>query len=180
MQRQRLDKDIPKVSAALPSPKLTTNSYTQVRYKGSKYLIHRLTYRWLVERQLETGKEISHTMYLGKIRTARNINPNQLTEESGSRNQTRKSCHMYIETVFRDWTQDNWGEYGIVKPATKEELWQYISSTNGACQRLHHQLLCYADYGLWRQEFDLGNTAQPSSLGFETEDEAVIRLSSDE
>lgn len=142
-----------------------------------KYLVHRLTYRWLVERKLEEDKDVSHTMYIGKIRTARNINPLHLTEESGSRNQTRKSCHMYIEAVFRDWTEDKWGDYPIVRPATAEELWDYISKSNGSCQRLHQQLLCYADYNLWREEFDLGNTVMPSSLGFETEDEAEQRLS---
>jgi hypothetical protein len=68
-----------------------------VRYSGTKYLTHRITYQSYYGDIIDGGNniDISHILYLG-INTARNINPRHLTQESNIINQTRKACALFF------------------------------------------------------------------------------------
>ena len=44
---------------------VTHNGYSQVRYQGKKYLVHRIAYRSYVDIPIPDEMDISHTVYLG-------------------------------------------------------------------------------------------------------------------
>lgn len=75
------------------SPYSTThNQYSQIRFKGTKFLIHRLSVRLFSLGAV--GLDCSHTMHLGKA-TGRNFNPLHIVQESNEMNQTRKACAIF-------------------------------------------------------------------------------------
>lgn len=92
------------------SPFATTHhGYSQVRFSGTKYLVHRLSLRLFHGR--DVGSDVSHTLHLGP-ETGRNINPRHLVEEGNVANQTRKLCAAFFDKWWWLWDLGALGEPG--------------------------------------------------------------------
>ena len=64
------------------SPYASTHDfYTQIRYSGTKYLLHRLSLRAHLARPLAADLDCSHIMHLCDI-TGKNFNPLHVVEET--------------------------------------------------------------------------------------------------
>jgi hypothetical protein len=167
-EMERLQRSPPQWPASpVFSPFATTHDgYSQVRYKGTKYIIHRLTYQqhW---GDLDLSMDISHTLYLGD-RTTRletsptrarkshptkptytsNINPNHLMQETNEVNQSRKLCFLFMEAkLWEYWVgmvPPHWGELELRQ--------QMMTQMRAICGTVHHQRCCDFDLLCWGQK----------------------------
>lgn len=80
---------------------ITHNGYSQIRLAGTKYLVHRVTYKAFTG--LNPNQEVSHLLWVGIMRTANNVNPRFLIDELGTVNRSRQSCAMVVEKCMRKW-----------------------------------------------------------------------------
>lgn len=130
------------------SPYDTTHDhYSQVRFAGVKYLVHRISLRLLLERPLVD--ECSHILHLG-IATGRsvvmfsicdsvlsfdrNVNPLHIVEESNIVNQSRKACAMFIEKWEWLWEL---GAVGHHSWSQHDGYVQMLLRLSGCCSFIH-------------------------------------------
>lgn len=111
----------------------THDSYTQIRYRGTKYLLHRLSLRAHLEKSLAAGLDCSHIMHLGDI-TGKNFNPLHIVEETNILNQSRKACAVFIDKWNWEWEN---GVLGLAAWGEKDNFNACIQSLSGFCGFIH-------------------------------------------
>jgi len=89
----------------------THHHYSQIRFGGPKYLIHRVSLRLYLGQDLSGALDCSHILHLGEV-TERNINPQHIVEETNIMNQTRKACACFIERWEWLWALGAVGHHG--------------------------------------------------------------------
>jgi len=117
------------------SPYASTHDfYTQIRYSGIKYLLHRLSLRAFLARPLAADLDCSHIMHLGDI-TGKNFNPLHVIEETNFQNQSRKACAAYIDKW--NWLWEN-GALGLPAWGDSDNFNACMQSLAGFCGFIHN------------------------------------------
>jgi len=117
------------------SPYVSTHDfYTQIRYSGTKYLLHRLSLRAFLARPLAAVLDRSHIMHLGDI-TGKNFDPLHVVEETNFQNQSRKACAVYIDKW--DWLWEN-GALGLPAWGNGDRFRACMQSLAGFCGFIHN------------------------------------------
>ncbi|KAK4908286.1 hypothetical protein LTR66_017577 [Elasticomyces elasticus] len=157
----------------------THDGYSQVRFKGVKYLCHRLTFAEYNDgTPIGVGEDISHTCYVGPQLTARNINPIQLCAEPNDINQARKACFLYLERELDRFRAggDIWPGGQGPRDASVEDMAARIRGTQILCRELHREQECSFCYEVWLQDRFERAGLRPPSARFESDEEASQRL----
>lgn len=116
------------------SPYASTHDfYTQLRYNGVKYLLHRVALRCFLGGDLTAGLDCSHIMHLGDI-TGKNFNPRHIVEETNFINQSRKGCALFVEKW--EW-QFELGALGPQWWSAKDSFMACTSALAPVCTFIH-------------------------------------------
>lgn len=125
-----------------------------MNFQGVQINVHRLTFQGWINRPINPNLDLSHTKFCG-MRTASNINPRHIIEESNEENQTRKMCFLYMRMQLRRFFLPINPAMSILDRVT---LITRIKAGMEMCGVVHHKQPCDLDWATWVDDHPINLT----------------------